>query len=64
MITHGGRPGSGSKGASWPTPEEITIAGNLKEMFAGIEMIGNDLVFRGRIASPTIKIGEMTIAGS
>ncbi|MDP1947003.1 MAG: metallopeptidase TldD-related protein [Nitrospirota bacterium] len=44
--------------------EEITIAGNLKEMFAGIEMIGNDLVFRGRIASPTIKIGEMTIAGS
>ena len=44
--------------------EEITIAGNLKEMFAGIEMVGNDLVFRGRIASPTIKIGEMTIAGS
>jgi len=44
--------------------EEITIAGNLQEMFAGIEMIGNDLVFRGRIASPTIKIGEMTIAGS
>jgi len=26
-------------------------------------MIGNDLEFRGRIASPTIKIGEMTIAG-
>jgi PmbA protein len=33
-------------------------------MFAGIEMIGNDLEFRGRIASPTIKIGEMTIAGN
>lgn len=44
--------------------EEITIAGNLKKMFAGIEMIGNDLEFRGRIASPTIKIGEMTIAGN
>ena len=43
--------------------EEITIAGNLKRMFAGIEMIGNDLVFRGRIASPTIKLAEMTIAG-
>ena len=44
--------------------EEITIAGNLKEMYAGIEAIGNDLVFRGRIASPTIKLAAMTIAGN
>jgi PmbA protein len=44
--------------------EEITIAGNLKQMFANIEMIGNDLEFRGRIASPTIKIREMMIAGN
>jgi len=44
--------------------EEITIAGNLKDMFAGIEMIGSDLVFRGRIASPTVKITEMMVAGS
>lgn len=44
--------------------EEITIAGNLKEMFANIEIVGNDLVFRGRIASPTIKISEMMIAGN
>jgi PmbA protein len=44
--------------------EEITIAGNLGRMFAGIESIGNDLVFRGRIASPTIKLAEMTIAGN
>jgi PmbA protein len=44
--------------------EEITIAGNLKRMFADIEMVGNDLEFRGRIASPTLKIGEMTIAGN
>jgi PmbA protein len=44
--------------------EEITIAGNLKDIFAGIEMIGNDLVFRGRIASPTVKITEMMVAGS
>ena len=44
--------------------EEITIAGNLKDIFAGIEMIGNDLVFRGRIASPTVKIAEMMVAGS
>ncbi|OGW70624.1 MAG: peptidase [Nitrospirae bacterium RIFCSPLOWO2_01_FULL_62_17] len=43
--------------------EEITIAGNLKRMFLTIETVGNDLEFRGRIASPTIQISEMTIAG-
>jgi PmbA protein len=43
--------------------EEITIAGNLKDMWLGVEMIGNDLVFRGRVASPTVKISEMTVAG-
>jgi PmbA protein len=44
--------------------EEITIAGNLKDMFANIETVGSDLEFRGRVASPTVKIGEMMIAGS
>jgi PmbA protein len=43
--------------------EEITIAGNLKEMLQNIEMIGDDLEMRGRIASPTIKISRMTVAG-
>jgi len=43
--------------------EEITIAGNLKEMFQNIEMVGSDLELRGRIASPTIKMSQMTIAG-
>jgi PmbA protein len=43
--------------------QEITIAGNLKEMFLGIEMIGDDLRFRSTVVSPTIKIGEMMIAG-
>ena len=44
--------------------EEVTIAGNLKQIFEQIEVVGNDLEFRGRIASPTIKIAEMTVAGS
>ncbi len=44
--------------------EEITIAGNLKAMLQSIEVVGNDLRFRARVASPTLKIGEMTIAGS
>jgi PmbA protein len=44
--------------------EEITIAGNLKEMFRHIEMVGNDLEFRARTCAPTIKIASMTIAGT
>jgi PmbA protein len=44
--------------------EEITIAGNLKDMLRHIEMIGNDLDFRARTCAPTIKIASMTIAGT
>ena len=43
--------------------EEVTIAGNLKEMFQNIEMIGDVLELRGRIAAPTVKIAQMTVAG-
>ena len=42
---------------------EVTIAGNLKDMLLGIEAVGSDLEFRGSLAAPTIKIGEMTVAG-
>jgi PmbA protein len=44
--------------------EEITIAGNLKEMYKNITAIGNDLVFRSASASPTLRIDGMMIAGS
>jgi len=44
--------------------EEITIAGNLKQMLKDVELVGSDLVFRGRIASPTVKISEMMVAGN
>ena len=44
--------------------EEITIAGNLKDMYRNIVAIGNDLVFRGASAAPTIRIEGMTIAGA
>ena len=43
--------------------EEVTIAGNLKQMYQDVELIGNDLTFRGRLASPTVKIRKMTVAG-
>jgi PmbA protein len=43
--------------------EEITVAGNLKDMFFNIAEIGNDLEFRGAVASPTLRIDGMTVAG-
>jgi PmbA protein len=43
--------------------EEITIAGNLRDMLRDVEMVANDLVFRGATASPTLKIARMTVAG-
>ncbi len=44
--------------------EEITIAGNLKDMYRNIVAIGNDLVFRGSSAAPTMRVEGMTIAGA
>jgi PmbA protein len=44
--------------------EEITIAGNLKDMYRNISAIGNDLVFRSASAAPTLRVEGMTIAGS
>ncbi len=44
--------------------EEITIAGNLKDMYRNISAIGNDLVFRSASAAPTIRVEGMMIAGS
>jgi PmbA protein len=44
--------------------EEVTIAGNLAEMLRNVTAIGNDMVFRGAVASPTLRIDGMTIAGA
>ncbi len=44
--------------------EELTVAGNLLEMFHAVEAVGNDLVFRDRTSAPTVLVGRMVIAGS
>jgi PmbA protein len=43
--------------------EEITIAGNLKEMFKQIAAIGSDVVVRSGRSSGSILVENMTIAG-
>jgi len=43
--------------------EEITIAGNLKDMFRGVVAAGSDLVVRGSRRSGSVLVQNMTIAG-
>lgn len=42
----------------------ITIAGNLKAMFAGIEAVGGDVDLRSHIRTGSILVGRMTVAGT
>ncbi|MBA2491425.1 MAG: metalloprotease PmbA [Gammaproteobacteria bacterium] len=75
LIGHGVNPVTGdySRGATgfwiengeiqYPV-EEITIAGNLQEMFKHIQAVGNDMDKRGNIRSGSILIERMTIAGA
>jgi PmbA protein len=44
--------------------EEITIAGNLRDIFRGIRAVGADTVVRGGRTSGSILIENMTIAGA
>jgi PmbA protein len=44
--------------------QEITIAGNLKDMFLGIAEIGTDIETRGAKQIGSVLLGQMTIAGS
>ena len=44
--------------------EEITIAGNLKDMLTSVEAVGNDLLALGEIFAPTLLISRMVVSGS
>ena len=43
--------------------DEITIAGNLRQMFASIEAVGADVDRRSHIGVGSILVGRMTVAG-
>lgn len=42
---------------------EVTIAGNLKNLFAGLQAIGSDVDARGGVRVGSIWVGEFTVAG-
>jgi PmbA protein len=44
--------------------EEITIAGNLKEMFRNIVAVGSDVDYRGNVRAGSILIEQLSIAGN
>ncbi|MBE7423990.1 MAG: metalloprotease PmbA [Zoogloeaceae bacterium] len=44
--------------------QEITIAGNLKDMLRGIVAVGNDVLVRGSKQTGSILVGRMTVAGA
>jgi len=44
--------------------QEVTIAGNMKEMFRQIVAVGNDLEVRSNVRTGSILIERMTVAGS
>ena len=43
--------------------QEVTIAGNLKDMFAGLVELGNDVDTRGNMCTPSWLVNQMMIAG-
>lgn len=43
--------------------QEVTIAGNLRDMFQGVQLIGNDVDYRGNIKTGSILLSNMVIAG-
>ena len=44
--------------------EEVTVAGNLKDMYRGIAMTGSDTIVRGAYRCGSILVDNMTIAGN
>ena len=43
---------------------EVTVAGNLRDMYRDIVAVGGDVDLRGAIRTGSILVREMTVAGS
>jgi PmbA protein len=43
--------------------DNVTVAGNLKDIFAAIEAVGSDVDGRSHIGIGSVLVGRMTVAG-
>lgn len=43
--------------------KEIAIAGNIIDLFAAVEQIGNDLRFFGSVGSPSLRVSALDVSG-
>lgn len=44
--------------------KEIALAGNIIDLFASVEMVGNDLRFYGSVGSPSLRISALDVSGT
>jgi len=44
--------------------EEITVAGNLRDIYMNIRCVGNDVDTRGNIRCGSVLVDRMTVAGN
>jgi PmbA protein len=42
---------------------EINLSGNLKDMLGGIDAVGDDLLWRGHSAAPSLRMSRLTVSG-
>jgi PmbA protein len=42
---------------------EVNLSGNLKDMLASIDAVGNDLLWRGASAAPSFRMSRLTLSG-
>ena len=44
--------------------QEVTVAGNLRDMFRGIDAVGADTELRGNLRCGSLLVDGMTVAGA
>ena len=47
---------------SYPVTE-INVSGNLRQMLLDVDAVGADMLWRGGVAAPTVRISRMTVSG-
>jgi len=43
--------------------KEIALSGNILDLFASVDQVGNDLRFFGAVGSPSLRIAALDVSG-